>query len=286
MSPFAEPYAPEPTDEDLVRRAGKGDRQALAGLLLRHQAWVFNIALRFLQTREDAEDATQEIVIKVITRLASFRADSSFRTWLYRIAANHLMDRKRSHAERAVHAFSCYADYLDQLPDEDFSPGGVNSPEQRLLIQEAKITCVMGMLLCLDREQRLVFVLGEVFEVADTLGSDVLGLSRDNFRQQLARARQQLYSFMGGKCGLVSADNPCRCARKTKGFIRDGIVDPDRLLFTPSALRRIRDMAPGRVRRLETETETLNRRLFLDHPFYEPAALATRLRALIDGGHL
>jgi len=83
---------------------------------------------------------------------------------------------------------------------------------------------MLGMLLCMDRQQRLVFVLGELFEVSDTAAAKVLELSPDNFRQRLARARRQLGEFMRGHCGLMDARNPCRCARRTRAFIHDGIV--------------------------------------------------------------
>jgi hypothetical protein len=87
------------------------------------------------------------------------------------------------------------------------------------------------MLLCLDRGQRLVYVLGEIFEVGDAVGAELLEISRDNFRQRLTRARRDLHNFMNEKCGLVDPANPCRCDKKTRGFIQAGYVDPANLLF-------------------------------------------------------
>ena len=73
---------PDHEDESLVLRARSGDRQALEDLVHRHQAWIYNIAVRMLHHPQDAEDATQEILIKVLTRLASFEGRSSCRTVL------------------------------------------------------------------------------------------------------------------------------------------------------------------------------------------------------------
>src|SRR4051812_15123553 len=74
-------------------------------------------------------------------------------------------------------------------------------------------SCTMGMLLCLDRKQRLVFTLGEILSVSDTVGGEVLEMTADNFRQCLARARRELHNFMTNQCGLVNKSNPCRCPK-------------------------------------------------------------------------
>jgi hypothetical protein len=106
------------------------------------------------------------------------------------------------------------------------------SADTDLLVTEA-IACTSGMLLCLDREQRLTFVLGAIFEVSDTVAAEVLGITPDNFPQRLARARRDLRNFMNDKYGLVNQANRCRCAKKTRGFIQAGYVDPENLLFVP-----------------------------------------------------
>ena len=89
----------------------------------------------------------------------------------------------------------------------------------------------MGMLLCLDRKQRLIFMLGEILGATDTVGGEVLEISAYSLRQRLARARRDLHSFMNDQCGLVNKRNPCRCPKKTRGFIEHGHVDPHQLLL-------------------------------------------------------
>ena len=66
-----------------------GSKEALELLITRHQRWIYNIALRMVFLPQDAEDATQEILIKLLTKLSTFRGESEFRTWLYRLAVNH-----------------------------------------------------------------------------------------------------------------------------------------------------------------------------------------------------
>src|SRR5580704_4560573 len=94
--------SPDHEDQSLVLRARSGDRQALEDLVHRHQAWIYNIAVRMLHHPQDAEDATQEILIKVLTRLASFEGRGSFRTWLYRIVVNHVLNMKRGRVSSAL----------------------------------------------------------------------------------------------------------------------------------------------------------------------------------------
>src|ERR1700675_708184 len=137
--------SPDHEDQSLVLRARSGDRQALEDLVHRHQAWIYNIAIRMLYHPQDAEDATQEILIKALTRLSSFEGRSSFRTWLYRIVVNHVLNMKRGRAEQAVISFSAYGQAIDDTPDLDLPDPGIASPEVRLLVDEAMRSCTSGM---------------------------------------------------------------------------------------------------------------------------------------------
>ncbi len=285
QNPISDRYG-EQTDAVLVHSALEGRREALEDLVRRHQPWVFNIALRMLWNRSDAEDATQEILVKIVTGLSSYRRESAFRTWAYRIAVNHLLSCRRSRAECAIKSFECYGRSLDATPDDEWPDESGASPDSSLLTEEVKIGCMTGMLLCLDREQRLVFVLGEIFEATDALGAELLDISRENFRQKLSRARSQLYGFMKGKCGLANPANPCRCARKTQGFIRAGIVDPERLQFTGPHLAKVAENAPGKAKELQQVGEEGWARLFRDHQFQKTRGMAASLRAIVEGARL
>jgi hypothetical protein len=124
-----------------------------------------------------------------------------------------------------------------------------------------------AMLLCLDREQRLIFILGELFEFPDTVGSELMEISKENFRIKLHRAKQQLYNFMNNKCGLINKKNPCRCARKTAGYIKLGFVDPVNLHFQKDAIATIDKAAYGKVESYTREVLSEYRKLFGQHPF-------------------
>jgi RNA polymerase sigma factor (sigma-70 family) len=282
FNPFAEVAEGNPTDAELVEQAQNGDRAALEKLVLRHQAWIYNIAVRMVFQPHDAEEVTQEVLVKVITRLSTFKGESKFRTWLYRIAANHVLNMKRRSAETQVTTFAAYGAAIDATPDLDLPDPKSVPVALPLLVEEAKNGCTMGMLLCLDRQQRLVFTLGAILGASDAVGSEVLEMSADNFRQCLARARRDLHSFMDNQCGLVNKNNPCRCPKKTRGFIEHGHVDPHHLLFVPQHVEQVRDVAPQTVRDIEDVVERQQVAIYRDHPFLQPADQISWLRRLLD----
>lgn len=230
----------------------------------------------------DAEEVTQEVLVKVITKLSTFKGESRFRTWLYRIAANHVLNIKRQRAETQVTTFAAYGAAIESTPDLDL-PDPKNVPVALpLLVEEAKNGCTMGMLLCLDRKQRLIFTLGEILGVSDAVGGEVLEMSGENFRQCLSRARRDLHNFMNNQCGLVNQNNPCRCPKKTRGFIEHGHVDPQHLLFVPEHFQRVRDVAPEMVREVEDVVERQHAAIYRDHPFLQPADQVGWLRRLLE----
>src|SRR6201990_1286884 len=153
FNPFAESSEGEADDVATVERAKGGDRAALEKLVLRHQAWIYNIAVRMVFHPQDAEEVTQEVLVKVITKLSTFKGESKFRTWLYRIAANHVLNMNRHSAETNVTTFADYGAAIDSTPDADLPDPNSLPVALPLLVEETKNSCTMGMLLCLDRKQ-------------------------------------------------------------------------------------------------------------------------------------
>lgn len=281
FNPFSE-IADDCSDTALVEQAQNGDRGALEKLVLRHQAWIYNIAVRMVFDPHDAEEVTQEVLVKVITKLSTFKRESQFRTWLYRIAANHVLNMQRRSTESQVTTFADYGAALDSTPDADLPDPRSVPVDVPILVEEAKNSCTLGMLLCLDRKQRLIFTLGEVLGASDTVGGEVMEMTSDNFRQCLARARRDLSSFMNNQCGLVNTNNPCRCPKKTRGFIEHGHVDPHRLLFAPQHVKRVRDVAGEAVREIEDLVEQQHADIFREHPFLQPIDEITWLRRMLQ----
>ena len=144
--------------EDLVRKAKDSNRAALESLIRGIQDLVYGLALRMLGYPEDADDASQEILVKVITHLDSFRGESSFTTWAYRVAANHLLTTRKRLAENQAMSFEDYEALLEMAVASEW-PESVPEAERSLIVKEVMLSCTHGMLLCLDRPHRITFIL-------------------------------------------------------------------------------------------------------------------------------
>ena len=279
-APFANAALPDDArDGALIEAALAGSGAALNALLVRHQDWLYNVALKMCLSPADAEDLTQEALIKIVTKLGQFGGRASFRTWAYRIALNHYLTVKARPMEGAVTSFAAYDDDLDRIPDQD--PSVLDEMAQDELIAEAKVSCLSGMLLCLDRQQRLTYILGELFGADHRVGAELLDITPANFRKRLQRARADLRAFMQGRCGLVDPANPCRCARKTAGFIAAGWVDPKAMRFRTAYTQTIAERLPEKVDQLDALAEALPHDLQRDTPFQEKPIAARALRLLL-----
>jgi RNA polymerase sigma factor (sigma-70 family) len=173
--------------EDEARRAIDGDRDALETLVRSVQGDIYGLALRMLCNREDAEDATQEILVRIVTRLTQFDFRSKLKTWAFRVAVNYILDVKKSPVERLHLSFEQFAqDLTERLATE-----APDETEYSLLIEEVKVGCSLGMLQCLDRPHRLAYVLGEIFEMSGPEAAEVLEISPDLFPRSVGKSHEQ-----------------------------------------------------------------------------------------------
>jgi RNA polymerase sigma factor (sigma-70 family) len=261
--------------EELVTRAQQGDAVAVNELVAAIQPRLYGLAVRMLWDPEDAKDATQEILMRIVTRLATYRARSSFLTWSYRVAANHLLTWRKSKAEAQGFTFESFRkDLEDGLADH------AQRPEDRLLIQEIRVGCTLGMLLCLDRPHRLAYILGEILEFDSKEAAFILGTKRETFRKRLERARNEIVTFMRQHCGLAHAENRCRCHRRLQRATELKRVDRDRLLFAldPSTPDDFPNVLVT-IRQLEDAQRSVA--LYRSHPDYSAPDVADRIRKIL-----
>jgi len=262
----------EPTDstdfslDEPVRRARDGNALALDHVIRSVRNEVYGLAIRMLWHPEDAEDATQEILMKVVTHLSTFRGESAFRTWVYRVATNHLLGIRQSRVEREQLTFTAFGDHLARGLAEPLA-APASDPDQALLEEEVKIGCTQAMLLCLDRDHRVAYVLGDVFELKSEDAAYVLAIEAATFRRRLSRARERLRAFMRVHCGLVNEAVACRCARRVEAAIRTGRVNPARLLFAGHP-KRARHALPVLAQVSEMEKLHSIAGIFQSHPDY------------------
>jgi len=262
------PVKPEPQARDdplrnHVERARSGDAGALEDLVRALRDDVYGLAVRMLWDPHDAEDATQEILVKVITRLDGFRGDSALRTWAYRIAVNHLLSTRRRRVERQRWTFDAFADDLAAGLDRH-GPAEPAGPAEALLAEEVKVGCTLGMLQCLDRPQRVAYILGEVFQLPSETGAAMCSITPAAYRKRLSRARAKVRAFVAEHCGIVNADAPCRCTRRVGAAVRAGRIDP----AAPTFVGHPRLAAPPPITAAVAEMEDLHdaAALFRSHP--------------------
>jgi RNA polymerase sigma factor (sigma-70 family) len=213
--------------DELAGRAADGDRDALSALLRQIQHPMYRLALRFLGHPEDAQDACQEILIRIVTNLGSFEGRSKFTTWAYTVATRSLLRTKKRFVESSVQGPEQFAAFLDAgMGDVDPT---MEEVEYRLLCEEVRISCTYGMLLCIPRPQRAAYLLADVIGLTDVEGAEILECGRAAFRQRVSRARRTLRHVIDNRCGLVDPANPCRCGRQIAASEQAGILRRDHL---------------------------------------------------------
>lgn len=278
-NPFLKQYTSDKTDIQLVEEAKSGDKQSLEKLLLKHQPYIYNIAWKMVRNPTDAEDLTQEVLIKVMTKLSQFKAESTFRTWLYRIVTNHFLMGKRK-ADEKTFSFDAMTVGLENTPDVEMTE--LEREEKKNLIREMNYMCMSGMLLCLTREQRLVFILGEMFSADHTIGSEILNISKVNFRKRLSRARADIHNFMNNRCGLVNKSNPCRCHKKVTYAVNNKVIDSKNLLFNKAAYSNFRKAIRSEADKMLDVVEEKYATLYQNLPYKEEFSTKTFLEDILD----
>jgi RNA polymerase sigma factor (sigma-70 family) len=219
-----------PPSTALLRAAQQGDRSALEHVLSSCQGYVYNLALRMLQNPADAEDATQEILIRILTRLSQFRHQSAFTTWVYRIAVNTLLNIAQRDPTRHQLSFEDLGARLEHglaLAAESVEA----EITDRHLTEEVKRHCTLGMVQCLRPQDRMALVLDDVIGLSSQQGAELLGLSAVTYRKRVSRARRALVSFLTQQCGLVNPDSACRCHKHVGPAIAGGRLTPGALHY-------------------------------------------------------
>jgi RNA polymerase sigma factor (sigma-70 family) len=280
-NPFNSPSYKNEDDLHLIQESKNGNKDALNLLIKNHQEYIYNVSLKFFNEIEKAQDATQEVLIKMLTNLGSYDSNKSqFRTWLYKIAFNHFLDSKKSPIEKQYEiGFENFFNLVQSTPDQELDEIQISNLSME--IEEAKIACTTGMIMCLNREQRLLYIVGDLFEIDHRLGSEIFEITPANFRKKLSRARQDLYMWMNNRCGLVNEQNSCRCPKKTKGFIERGYVNSGNLKWNSDILARMNDLTEQKVDELLIERDKIALNIFKQHPFKKSKVSGEEILELI-----
>jgi RNA polymerase sigma factor (sigma-70 family) len=282
-NPFAIASQSQSNTLALIQKIQKGNKESLNELLRAHQDYIFNIAMKMLNSIQDAEDVTQEVLIKIVSNLAKYDSSKSkFTTWAYRITFNHILNFRKSAAEKYELTFPKFFEFIESVPDEEVE----EETFMGVSIEEARISCTAGMLMCLNREQRLVYIVGEVFKIDHNLAAEIFDITPSNFRKKLSRVRKDLYQWMHKKCGLVNLDNPCRCKKKTKEFIKQGIVNPENYKWQSNFKSKIREFVAETMDKNLKTTDALYAKIHQDVPFKNSLTADEVFASIIQNEHI
>jgi DNA-directed RNA polymerase specialized sigma24 family protein len=244
--------------EELAANAANGDRDALNELLRRMQHPMYRLALRFLGNQADAEDATQDILIRLTTHLSTFEGRSKFTTWSYTVAIRMLLRARKGAVESSVVSAEKFSEFLDVgLAERDF-------PAEQAEYRE---------------------LLGDILGVTDVEGAEICETTPAAFRQRLARGRRTIRSIIDGRCGLMDERNPCRCGRQIQSSLEAGLMDRTALTFVRHQQGIERDTFERVADQIETVVAIgdLYRRDRFAAPYDVWQSLRTSMPELIDG---
>lgn len=263
----------------LIEQATAGNKDALETIILSVQNLVFNLSLRMLGTFPDAEDASQDILLKVITHLSSFKQDSSFSTWVFSIAVNHLKNYKKHMFAKFPLSFEFYGDdilngKIDDVPDL------TQDMEKSILAEELKMSCTNVMLQCLDVESRCIFILGTMFKVDSRIAGDILGITAEAYRQRLSRIRKKMADFLRDYCGEYG-NGKCHCINRVNYAIHNHRISPAHLDFT--ATTPIPPKTMLEVKEAMESIDDLSEEFSFCKTYQSPEALKQFIQKFLDG---
>ena len=262
----------------LVDKATTGDKKALETLIAGVQDIVFNLSLRMLGTFADAEDATQDILLKMITHLSSFRGDSSFTTWVFSIAANHLKNYKKHMFARYPLSFEYYGDDIENGKIQDV-PDLTQNVAKDILPEELKLSCTNVMLQCLDVESRCIFILGTMFKVDSRIAGDILGMTPEAYRQRLSRIRKKMADFLGQYCGEYGSGR-CKCRDRVNYAIQSHRINPLQLDYMAAMEIPMQTMID--VKNAMEDIDDLSQDFSFCKPYQSPEHIKNMIQEFLD----
>ena len=266
----------------LVDKATSGDKKALETLVTDVQDMIFNLSLRMLGTFADAEDATQDILLKMITHLSSFRGESRFTTWVFQIAVNHLKSYKKHMFANVPLSFDFYGNDIENGKIEDV-PDLTQNVDKDILAEELKMSCTNVMLQCLDTESRCIFILGTMFKIDSRIAGDILGMTPEAYRQRLSRVRKKMAEFLGQYCGEYG-NGRCKCRDRVNYAIQSHRLNPLGLDYVAAAEIPVETMLD--VKNAMEDIDDLSQDFSFCKPYQSPERTKHLIRELLDSTQL
>lgn len=170
-------------DKEIIRRIRGGETESFAWLLDRYGTQVFSLIQRIVRNREDAEEITQDVFLKVFENIGSYRGDSAFSTWLYRVAYNRAVSKTRK--KRYEYSFG---------DDTVLRTVSANSAHEEYdMEREQRFGQIKKAMSCLPLKERMMIEMYYYQEKSVEDLAYITGLSQSNVKVRLFRIRKKLY---------------------------------------------------------------------------------------------
>ncbi|MCL1982317.1 MAG: RNA polymerase sigma factor [Clostridiales bacterium] len=194
---------------------------------------VYRLAHGLVKNSFDAEEITQESFLRAFRFYDSFREDSSFFTWIYRITLNVANDYLKKKEKMAVQSLEDAGYVIDEIIDH----AQTFDPEMEYLEHEAKAMCLHSVTECLAGDQRKIFCLAVTLGLPQKTVAEILDSSVGAVKTALYRAKKRWFGYMENRCSLINKSNPCHCKQWVKFGLSQGWFSPDEardIIITPN----------------------------------------------------
>lgn len=196
-----------------------GQTELFENLYLENHAKVYKLALGLAGNVHDAEDITQETFFRAFRSFHSFRGESSFFTWIYRIALNAANDYLKHRTKLPIYSLT---EDLGYSLDEIIDPNPASNPETELLGRQVRVKCLHAMTECLPNMERRVFCLAITIGLPHKFVAEILDCSTGSVKTTLHRAKRRWSGYMEDRCQLIKKSNPCNCTQWVRFGLSQG----------------------------------------------------------------
>lgn len=199
----------------------EGDIDSFSDLVRAYEGKIYNLCLRMTGSREDARDLTQEAFVKAYKKLDTFKGDSSFYLWLYRIASNTSLDFLRRERKREKDSLT-YEDESGsvlemEIPDQRYSP-------EMIMDQESLKKSIEGGLMALRPAYRNILIMREMGGLSYKEIADTLGITEGTVKSRISRARGQLVKYLSAEGNFSDKKSSDKQAEKEEVVSDDGLL--------------------------------------------------------------
>lgn len=177
-------------EKEVIKSIREGDTALFSKIVERYERMVFRIAMGYLHHKEDAEDATQEIFIKLFRSLSSFKGDSELSTWIYRTTVNHCLDTIEK-----KNRFSALFRFAEEVSEKLFGVSDNTKAADAQMIEQQEEERIEKLLNSLPSNQKTAFVLSRYEELPQKEIAEIMQLSEGSVEQLLQRAKKNIRKF-------------------------------------------------------------------------------------------